>query len=74
VVGAVTSCSIDSEGWLTGLAYVQKQHAGRGARLAVFQMDSRSWTSKPLTDLKAGDRIQLHDNIVIIRRFLDKEE
>jgi glycine hydroxymethyltransferase len=74
VVGAVTSCSIDSEGWLTGLAYVQKQHAARGARLAVFQMDSRSWSSKPLTDLKAGDRIQLHDNIVIIRRFLDKEE
>jgi glycine hydroxymethyltransferase len=73
VVGAVTSCSIDSEGWLTGLAYVQKQHAGRGTRLAVFQMDSRSWSSKPLTDLKDGDRIQLHDNIIIIRRFMDKK-
>jgi len=74
VVGTVTSCSIDSEGWLTGLAYVQKQHAARGSRLAVFQTDNRSWSSKPLTDLKAGDRIQLHDNIVIIRRFLDKNE
>ena len=74
VVGAVTSCSIDSEGWLTGQAYVQKQHARRGTRLAVFQMDGRSWSSKPLTDLKAGDRIQLHDNMVIIRRFMDKKE
>jgi len=74
VVGAVTSCSIDTEGWLSGLAYVQKQHAGRGSRLAIFQTDNRSWTSKPLTDLKAGDRIQLHDNIVIIRRFMDKNE
>jgi glycine hydroxymethyltransferase len=74
VVGAVTSCSIDSEGWLTGLGYVQEQHSDRGTRLAVFQTDNRSWTSKPLTDLKAGDRIQLHDNIVIIRRFLDKKE
>jgi glycine hydroxymethyltransferase len=74
VVGAVTSCSIDTEGWLTGLAYVQKQHAGRDSRLAIFQTDNRSWTSKPLTDLKAGDRIQLHDNIVIIRRFMDKKE
>jgi glycine hydroxymethyltransferase len=73
VVGAVTSCSIDSEGWLTGLAYVQKQHAVRGTRLAVFQMENRSWSSKPLTDMKAGDRIQLHDNIVIIRRFMDKK-
>jgi hypothetical protein len=37
-------------------------------------MDGRSWSSKPLTDLKEGDRIQLHDNIVIIRRFLNKKE
>jgi glycine hydroxymethyltransferase len=72
VAGAVTSCSIDSDGWLTGLAYLQKQYARRGIRLGVFQMDSRSWTSKPLTDLKAGDRIQLHDDITVIRRFLNK--
>jgi glycine hydroxymethyltransferase len=73
VVGAVTSCSIDSDGWLTGLAYVQKQYAKRGTRLAVFQVDSRSWTNKPLVELKTGDRIQLHDDITVIRRFLDKE-
>jgi glycine hydroxymethyltransferase len=73
VAGAVTSCSIDSEGWLTGLAYLQRQYAKQGERLGVFQMDSRGWTSKPLTDLKAGDRIQLHDDITVIRRFLDKK-
>jgi glycine hydroxymethyltransferase len=73
VVGAVTSCSIDSEGWLNGLAYVQKQYAPMGTRLGVFQLDSRSWSSKPLSDLKTGDQIQLHDNITVIRRFLDKK-
>jgi glycine hydroxymethyltransferase len=73
VVGAVTSCSIDSEGWLAGLAYVQNQYAERSTRLAVFQMDSRSWTSKPLSDLKTGDRIQLHDDITVIQRFLNKK-
>jgi glycine hydroxymethyltransferase len=73
VVGAVTSCSIDSEGWLTGLAYVQDQYAQRGTRLAIFQQDGRSWTSKPLSDLKTGDRIQLHDDITVIRRFLNKK-
>jgi glycine hydroxymethyltransferase len=72
VVGAVTSCSIDSDGRLTGLAYLQRQYAKRGVRLGIFQMDNRSWTSKPLTDLKAGDRIQLHDDITVIRRFLNK--
>jgi glycine hydroxymethyltransferase len=73
VVGAVTSCSIDSEGRLTGLAYVQKSHGARGMRLGVFQVGGRSWTSKPLTSLKEGDRVQLHDDITVIRRFLNKE-
>ena len=73
VIGAVTSCSIDSEGWITGLAYVQKQYAQQGSRLGVFQLESRSWASKPLSDLKTGDQIQLHDDITVIRRFLDKK-
>ena len=74
VVGTVTSCCVDSEGWLTGLAYVQKQHTKPGTHLAVFQTDSRSWTSKPLTELKPGDRVQLHDNITVVRRFLNKAD
>ncbi len=73
VVGAVTSCSIDSDGRLTGLGYVQKQYAGRGTRLGIFQVDGRSWAEKPLADLKTGDRVQLHDDITVIRRFLNKK-
>jgi glycine hydroxymethyltransferase len=73
VVGAVTSCSIDSEGRLTGLGYVQKRYTRPGSRLAVFQVDNRAWTSRPLASLKTGDRVQLHDGITVIRRFLDKK-
>ena len=74
VVGAVTSASIDTEGRLVGLAYIQQQYAERGTRLGIFQMDTRSWADKPLTELKTGDRVQLHDNITVIRRFLNKKE
>ncbi len=74
VVGAVTSASIDTEGRLVGLAYLQTQYSDRGTRLGIFQLDSRSWTDKPLTELKAGDRVQLHDDIIVIRRFLNKKE
>jgi glycine hydroxymethyltransferase len=74
VVGAVTSCSIDSEGWLTGLAYVQKPYAKVGERLGVFQVESRAWASKPLSGLKTGDQVQLHDDITVIKRFLNKQE
>ncbi len=72
IVGAVTSCSINSEGRLTGLAYVQKNHARRGSKLGVFQMGGRSWSDKPLDSLKTGDRVQLHDDITVISRFLNK--
>jgi len=74
VVGTVTSCSMDSDGQLTGLAYVQKQYAKRGSCLGVFQVGSQTWTSKPLTDLKTGDQVQLHDDITVIQRFLNKKE
>ena len=74
VVGAVTSASVDSEGRLVGLAYVQKQVSTRGARLGVFQLDARTWADKPLGELKAGDRVQLHDSITVISRFLNKKE
>jgi len=74
VVGTVTSCSIDSEGWLTGLAYVQQPYTSRNTRLGVFQVESRRWADKPLADLKTGDQVQLHDIIIVIRRFLDKKE
>jgi len=74
VVGSVTSCSIDSDGQLTGLAYVQNEYAERGTRLGVFQLDSGRLTSKPLTSLKAGDQVQLHDDITVVSRFLNKKE
>ena len=74
VVGTVTSCSIDSEGQLTGLAYVENQYTKRGTRLGVFQVDNARWAKKPLTSLKTGDRVQLHDDITVISRFLDKKK
>ncbi|MCL7454500.1 MAG: glycine cleavage system aminomethyltransferase GcvT [Anaerolineae bacterium] len=74
VVGAVTSASIDSEGQIVGLAYVQQQYTSRDTRLGIFQADSRSWADKPVTELKTGDRVQLHDDITVIARFLNKRE
>jgi glycine hydroxymethyltransferase len=74
VVGTVTSCSIDSEGRLTGLAFVQKAYAAVGERLGIFQLDNRAWASKPLSGLRTGDQVQLHDDITVIKRFLNKRE
>jgi hypothetical protein len=56
------------------LAYVQEQYTKRGTKLAVFRAGNKVWATKPLGDLKTGDRVQLHDEITVLRRFLDKKE
>jgi glycine hydroxymethyltransferase len=42
VVGWVTSCAIDSEGYLTGLAYVDLKSAEEGAALLIYQSAPQS--------------------------------
>lgn len=73
IVGAVTSGSINGDGRLIGLAYVQQAYSERNTPLGIFQVEAKSWTNKPLDELKTGDRIQLHDDITVIQRFLNKQ-
>ena len=73
VIGAVTSCSIDTAGRLTGLAYVQEPHHLRDTRLGVYRLGSRNWGSQSLEDLKPGDRLELPEDITVIERFLNKK-
>jgi glycine hydroxymethyltransferase len=72
VVGTVTSCSIDTEGRLTGLGYVQEPNHERGTRLGVFRLGGSNWGTQPLAALKPGDRLQLPEDITVIARFLNK--
>ena len=69
VIGLVTSCSIDREGHLVGQAYVKKAYAEPEMIMAVFQT-TRSWSGKPKSALKVGDRVQLHDRAVVLGRFM----
>jgi glycine hydroxymethyltransferase len=73
VVGWVTSASLDSEGRLTGLGYVQEASQERGAHLGIFRVAGRNWETRPLAELKAGDRLQMPDDITVIERFLNKK-
>jgi glycine hydroxymethyltransferase len=73
VIGTVTSCSIDSQGRLVGLGYVQEPNHERGTKLGVYRVGSRVWETQPLTKLKPGDRLQLPEDVTVIERFLNKE-
>jgi glycine hydroxymethyltransferase len=73
VIGTVTSCSIDTEGRLSGLGYVEEPNTARDTHLGVYRLSSKNWESRPLTELRPGDRVQMPDDITVIERFLNKK-
>jgi glycine hydroxymethyltransferase len=68
VIGKVTSCSIDKEGYWVGQAYVDKKYTVDGAVFYIYQNASKA-ESITINELKQGDRISLPNKAVVISRF-----
>jgi len=68
VAGVVTSCSLDSEGYLTGQAYLDLKLALEGTPVAIFQSAPKSAGKAP-AELKSGDRVTLPTPAVVTSRF-----
>jgi len=68
VIGKVTSCAMDSEGYFLGQAYVNRRNAKKGTLLYIYQ-DVEKRKGKELSDLSYGERVALPDTATIIRRF-----
>ena len=68
VIGTVTSCAIDSEGFLTGQAYVSEKAADEGTLLYIYQ-GSPETTGKAPAQLSSGDRVTLPTRATVISRF-----
>jgi glycine hydroxymethyltransferase len=68
VIGIVTSCAVDSEGLLTGQAYIDLKYASEGSQVAIFQSAPKSAGKAP-SDLKSGDRVNLPTPATIVSRF-----
>jgi glycine hydroxymethyltransferase len=68
VIGVVTSCAIDSEGFLTGQAFVDLNFAEEGTPIAVYQGSPQS-IGKPPAELSIGDRVVLPTQALVISRF-----
>jgi glycine hydroxymethyltransferase len=69
VVGLVTSCSVDSEGFLIGQAFVELKSAEPGTALAIFQGAAQQKAPRSLAELKPGDRLTLPTPAEVIARF-----
>jgi glycine hydroxymethyltransferase len=68
VVGIVTSCSIDSEGYQLGQVYIRKEFYPMGTQLFVFAGAARA-RATDLSSLKLGDRASMPEPVTIQRRF-----
>lgn len=68
VIGLVTSCAVDKEGFLTGQAYLDLKNAVEGTPIAIFQGAPKQAGKAP-SDLVAGDRITLPTPAVVVSRF-----
>jgi glycine hydroxymethyltransferase len=68
MVGKVTSCAIDSEGYLLGQAFMELKAAVEGTRVYIFQGASDRPQKSP-ADLTIGDRMSLPGAATVISRF-----
>ena len=68
VIGVVTSCAVDSEGFLTGQAYVELKSAEEGTPIAIYQGAPKTAGKAP-AELEPGDRVILPTPAVIVSRF-----
>ena len=68
VIGTVTSCAINSEGSLTGQAYVSKKYAREDTELLIYQGSPQNAGKAP-ADLTSGDRVNLPARVTVIKRF-----
>jgi len=68
VIGVVTSCAVDSEGYLLGQAHLQRKHTASGSAINVFQSASQKAGKAP-ADLSIGDRVSIPTQATVLTRF-----
>ncbi|MBW6475119.1 MAG: hypothetical protein K0B14_18475, partial [Anaerolineaceae bacterium] len=68
VIGTVTSCAIDTDGSLTGQAFVLDKYTKEDTPILIYQ-SSPSSGGKALGQLQTGDRVTLPSRATVISRF-----
>ncbi|MFQ6118212.1 MAG: hypothetical protein ACE5LQ_08085, partial [Candidatus Bipolaricaulia bacterium] len=66
-LGRVTSCALDTEGFLVGLAYIEQGASREGTELWIFSLPERE-LSEP-KGLGRGDRVAVPQEAKVVPRF-----
>lgn len=68
VIGIVTSCAVDRDGFLLGQVYLDKKSLEPGTPIGVFQSAAKKAQVAPM-DLKIGDRTTVPAPATVLPRF-----
>jgi len=68
VIGKVTSCAVDAEGYLLGQAYLERKYTVPGTPVAVFQSASEKVGKAP-AELERGDKVSIPTPAKVLTRF-----
>lgn len=69
VVGTVTSCAIDQEGYLLGQALVPLALSEEGTPLSIYQLGGGQRALKVPEQVKPGARLPIPDTATVLSRF-----
>jgi glycine hydroxymethyltransferase len=73
VIGHVTSCSIDVEGYLLGLAIVNRRYTEEGTPIGIFVLPASAQEEKQKPELGLGDKVLLPVDATVLPRFPERE-
>jgi glycine hydroxymethyltransferase len=69
VVGTVTSCAIDQEGYLLGQALVPIALSDEGTALSIYQLGGGQRSLRVPDVVKPGARLPMPDGATVLSRF-----
>ncbi len=74
VVGLVTSCAIDSEGYLLGQAIVPLSFSEPGTPLAIYQLGGGKRPLAAAGKIAVGGRLPMPDSATVLSRFPSRKK
>jgi glycine hydroxymethyltransferase len=74
IIGHITSCAVDAEGFQVGMAYVDRRFTPEGTRVALIpEAGPAGASNKRMEELGIGDRFPLQVDAVVLNRFPMKD-
>jgi glycine hydroxymethyltransferase len=74
IVGTITSCAIDADGYLLGQAVLPLEMQEPGTQIAIYQLGGGSRSLRLPNSLEVGQRMPVPDSATVLSRFPSRKK